>query len=86
MFQIALLEDESFTNEIGDYIAAGAGSAAAVERAEKIFAARLNNVDNEYIRQRSVDVRDACRRVVDILDRAGDHCRRSVFSQRYFCH
>ena len=28
MFQIALLEDESFTNEIGDYIAAGAGSAA----------------------------------------------------------
>ena len=30
MFQIALLEDESFTNEIGDYIAAGVGSAAAV--------------------------------------------------------
>ena len=25
LFQIALLEDESFTNEIGDYIAAGAG-------------------------------------------------------------
>lgn len=68
MFQIALLEDESFTNEIGDYIAAGAGSAAAVERAGQIFAARLNNVDNDYIRQRSVDVRDACRRVVDILD------------------
>lgn len=68
MFQIALLEDESFTNEIGDYIAAGAGSAAAVERAGQIFEARLNNVDNDYIRQRSVDVRDACRRVVDILD------------------
>ena len=29
LFQIALLEDESFTNEIGDYIAAGAGGAAA---------------------------------------------------------
>ena len=41
MFQIALLEDESFTNEIGDYIAAGAGSAAAVERAEQIFAGRF---------------------------------------------
>ena len=26
LFQIALLEDESFTNEIGDYIAAGAGA------------------------------------------------------------
>ena len=35
LFQIALLEDESFTNEIGDYIAAGAGGAAAVERAER---------------------------------------------------
>ena len=41
LFQIALLEDESFTNEIGDYIAAGAGGAAAVERAEQIFANRL---------------------------------------------
>lgn len=68
IFQIALLEDESFTNEIGDYIAAGAGSAAAVERAEQIFAGRLNNVDDAYIRERSVDVRDACRRVIDILD------------------
>ena len=52
MFQIALLEDESFTNEIGDYIAAGAGSAAAVERAEQIFAGRLKNVDDDYIRER----------------------------------
>ena len=50
LFQIALLEDESFTNEIGDYIAAGAGGAAAVERAEQIFADRLKNVDDEYIR------------------------------------
>ncbi len=68
LFQIALLEDESFTNEIGDYIAAGAGGAAAVERAEQIFANRLKNVDDEYIRERSVDVCDVCRRVVDILD------------------
>ena len=68
LFQIALLEDESFTNEIGDYIAAGAGGAAAVERAEQIFARRLRDVDDEYIRERSVDVCDVCRRVVDILD------------------
>lgn len=68
LFQMALLEDESFTNEIGDYIAAGAGSAAAVERAERIFAGRISNIDDDYIRERSVDVCDACRRVVDILD------------------
>ena len=48
MFQIALLEDESFTNEIGDYIAAGAGSAAAVERAEQIFSYR----DYPYMKKR----------------------------------
>ena len=40
LFQIALLEDESFTDEIVDYIAAGAGGAAAVERAAQIFAQR----------------------------------------------
>lgn len=68
MFQIALLEDETFTNEIGDYIAAGAGSAAAVERAQQIFAERLRDVPDEYIQERGVDVRDVCRRVVDILD------------------
>lgn len=68
LFQIALLEDESFTNEIGDYIAAGAGGAAAVERAEQIFSGRLSNVDDEYIRERNVDVCDVCRRVIDILD------------------
>ena len=80
MFQIALLEDESFTNEIGDYIAAGAGSAAAVERAEQIFAGRIKNVDDDYIRERSVDVCDACRRVVDILD--GRPCRRLHLTER----
>ena len=50
MFQVALLEDESFTNEIGDYIAAGAGSAAAVERAERIFSSRIRNIDDDYLR------------------------------------
>ena len=79
LFQIALLEDESFTNEIGDYIAAGAGGAAAVERAEQIFANRLKNVDDEYIRERSVDVCDVCRRVVDILDgRPREGCGRHI--------
>lgn len=39
-----------------------------MERAEQIFAGRLKDVDDDYIRERSVDVCDACRRVVDILD------------------
>ena len=41
LFQIALLEDESFTNEIGDYIAAGAGGAAGRRARRADFAGRL---------------------------------------------
>lgn len=68
LFQLALLDDRTLIDEVGDYIAVGAGSAAAVERASSIFARTLENVDDAYIRERSTDVMDACRRVVDILD------------------
>lgn len=67
-FQQALLEDRTLIDEVGDYIAVGADSAAAVERAASIFARTLKNVDDAYIRERSADVVDVCRRVVDILD------------------
>lgn len=67
-FQQALLEDRTLIDEVGDYIAVGAGSSAAVERAASIFSRTLENVDDAYIRERSADVVDVCRRVVDILD------------------
>lgn len=68
LFQQELLDDHALLSEVGDYIAAGAGSAAAVERAGLIFARALEQVDDAYIRLRSTDVLDACRRVVEILD------------------
>lgn len=68
LFQELLLDDKALLQEVYDYIAAGAGSAAAVERAASIFSNKLQNVDDEYIRLRSTDVLDACHRVVDILD------------------
>lgn len=68
LFQLVMLDDEALIDEVGDYIAAGAGSAAATERAGQIFARRIRDIPDEYIRQRGVDVMDACRRVVDILD------------------
>ena len=68
LFQQVLLDDNALLQEIYDYIAAGAGSAAAVERAASIFSATLQSVSDEYIRLRSADVMDACSRVVDILD------------------
>ncbi len=67
-FQICLLEDNGLLEEIGTYITAGAGAAAAVERAGKIYADRLLSIDNEYLQLRSADVLDVSQRVVDILD------------------
>ena len=68
LFQRVMLDDPALNKEVQEYIAAGAGSAAAMERAAAICARRIESVDDEYIRQRSADVLDACRRVVNILD------------------
>ena len=68
LFQRVMLDDPALNREVQEYIAAGAGSAAAMERAAAICARRIESVDDEYIRQRSADVLDACRRVVNILD------------------
>lgn len=68
MFQRVMLDDPGLNREIREYIIAGAGSAAAVERAASIYAQRIASVPDEYISQRGTDVLDACRRVVDILD------------------
>ena len=68
LFQSFMLDDPSLNKEIQGYILAGAGAAAAMERAAKICAGRIESVEDEYIRQRAVDVLDACRRVVNILD------------------
>lgn len=67
-FQSCLLEDNGLLEEIGSYIAVGAGAAAAVERAGNLYADRLRSIDNEYLQLRSADVIDAALRVVDILD------------------
>lgn len=67
-FQLNMLDDESLIEEITNYILAGAGGAAAVERAADIFSARIRNIDDAYLRERATDIIDACHRVVDILD------------------
>lgn len=67
-FQAAILDDISLLKEIYDYIAVGAGAAAAVERAAKIFIKRMEEIDNEYFKARAVDIKDACFKIVDMLD------------------
>lgn len=68
MFQRAMLDDPSLNREIREYIAAGAGCAAAVERAGQLYAERIAAIDDEYLSQRATDILDVCRRVVNILD------------------
>ena len=67
-FQLVMLDDQALLTEISNYIAAGAGSAAATERAGQIFARRIRDLPDEYLRQRGADVLDVCSRVVEILD------------------
>lgn len=68
MVQRVLLEDGGLVQEIESYIRAGAGAAAAVERAGGIFANRIRALDDPYMRERACDILDACRRVVKVLD------------------
>ena len=67
-FQLVMLDDQALLTEISNYIAAGAGSAAATERAGQIFARRIRDLPDEYLQQRGTDVLDVCSRVVEILD------------------
>lgn len=66
--QRAMLDDPDLQKEILGYIRAGAGAAAAVERAAGIYAGRIRALDDPYLRERACDVLDACYRVVGVLD------------------
>ena len=54
--QAMMLEDSGLTDEILAYMRAGAGAAAAVERAAGIYAGKLRALDDEYLRERACDV------------------------------
>lgn len=66
--QRTMLDDPDLQKEILSYIRAGAGAAAAVERAAGIYAGRIRALDDDYLRERACDVLDACYRVVGVLD------------------
>lgn len=63
-----LLGDDGLRAEIDSYIRVGAPAAAAVERAAGIFAQRMRDLEDAYMRERACDILDACGRVVKILD------------------
>lgn len=66
--QCAILTDEGLRGEVISYIEAGAGAAAAVERAAGLYAGRIRALEDDYMRERACDILDACYRIVDVLD------------------
>ena len=67
-FQVVMLDDEGLRNLINSQIDEEVGAARAVELAMEEYCARMKNLGNEYLAQRSSDIRDALTRVIDILD------------------
>ncbi|MBE6877836.1 MAG: phosphoenolpyruvate--protein phosphotransferase [Ruminococcaceae bacterium] len=67
-FQVVMLDDEGLRTLINSQIEEQVGAARAVELAMEEYCDRMKNIGNEYLAQRSSDIRDALTRVIDILD------------------
>lgn len=62
-----LMEDEDLTDTIKELIEDGSEASEAVEAAGEQFAAMFEGMDDDYMRERAVDVRDISSRIVRIL-------------------
>ncbi len=67
-FQLVMLDDHGLNNMIQGHIADGNGGARSVEMAMEEYCNRLKNTGDEYLMERTSDIRDVLGRVVDILD------------------
>lgn len=67
-FQLVMLDDNGLNQMIQQHIAEGKGSARSVEIAMEEYCNRLKNTGDNYLADRTCDIRDVLGRVVDILD------------------
>ena len=67
-FQLVMLDDNGLNNMIQGHISEGTGAARAVEIAMDEYCNRLKSIGDEYLTERTSDIRDVLGRVVDILD------------------
>ncbi|MBQ3588260.1 MAG: phosphoenolpyruvate--protein phosphotransferase [Oscillospiraceae bacterium] len=67
-FQLVMLDDNGLNNMIKGHIGQGTGAARAVEMAMEEYCNRLKSIGDEYLTERTSDIRDVLGRVVDILD------------------
>ena len=71
-----ILDSDDLGKEIADHIRAGNWAPGALREVINVHARRLENLDNEYMRERSEDIKDLGRRVLAYLqknDRATPH-------------
>ena len=69
LFQSMMLDDEGMMNEVRFCINAGISASAAIYQVGQRYADQLANMkDNPYMQLRSVDILDATRRVINILN------------------
>lgn len=67
-FQLLLLDDAGLNEMIHSYISREKGAAASVEAAMEEYCRRLKEIGDDYLTERTSDIRDVLGRVVDILD------------------
>lgn len=67
-FQLVMLDDRGLNNMINEYIDGGNGAARSVEMAMDEYCNRLKSTQDEYLSERTSDIRDVLGRAVDILD------------------
>ena len=65
--QQLMLSDLDFLDSVADMIRAGASAALATQESGDTFSAAFAAMDDEYMKARSVDIKDASQRVVTIL-------------------
>jgi phosphotransferase system enzyme I (PtsP) len=65
---LMILEDRAFINRIIDHIDQDVGTARAVREAVDYYVAAFSRMEDPYLRERSADMEDIGRRIIDCLD------------------
>lgn len=65
---LMILEDRGFTSKICDLIEQGAGASWAVHEVVQGYIEAFSAMEDPYLRERSADMEDISRRIIDILE------------------
>lgn len=69
---LMILEDRSFATKISDLIDQGAGATRAVHDVVQHYVQAFSAMEDPYLRERSADMEDIGRRIIDAMEGSGD--------------